>query len=113
MEGQLLFLICSFILDSTRFLLVPSDAQENGKTESTPFIIICWHTTPLQLIRRDALDKRHHAAIPRRPNMSQARDDLVHRLLGSRVGLDDYDRLKVLYRLLQDYYNVPCFPTCT
>ena len=37
----------------------------------------CWHATPLQLIRRDALDERHHAAIPRRPNMSQARDDLV------------------------------------
>ena len=34
--------------------------------------------------------------------MSQARDDLVHRLLGSRVGLGDYDRLKVLYGLLQD-----------
>ena len=104
MEGHGLFLICSFILDSTRFLLVPSDAQENGKTENTPFIIIYWHATPLQLIRRDALDERHHAAIPRRPNMSQARDNLVqcHRLLGSRVGLGDYDRLKVLYGLLQD-----------
>ena len=112
MEDHDLFLICSFILDSTSFLLVPSDAQENGK-QNTPFIIICWHATPLQLIRRDALDERHHAAIPRRPNTSQARDDLVHRLLGSRVGLGDYDRLKVLYGLLQDYCNVPCFPTCT
>ena len=87
---------------------MPSDAQENGKTENTPFIIICWNATPLQLIRRDALDERHHAAMPRRPNMLQARDDLVHRLLGSRVGLGDYDRLKVLYGLLQDYCNVPC-----
>ena len=68
---------------------------------------------PLQLIRRDALDERHHVTIPRRPNMSQVRDDLVHRLLGSRVGLGDYDRLKVIYGLLQDYYNVPCLPTCT
>ena len=81
MEDPGIFLMCSFILDSTGFLLVQSDAQENGKTENISFIIICCHTTPLQLIRRDALDERHHAAIPRRPNMSQARDDLVHRRL--------------------------------
>ena len=30
--------------------------------------------------------------------MSQSREDLVRSLLGSRVGIDDYDRLKVLYR---------------
>ena len=83
MEDHELFFICSFILDSTSFLLVPSDTQENGKTENIPFTIICWHATPLQLIRRDAVDERHRAAIPRRPNMSQARDDLVHRLFGS------------------------------
>ena len=102
MEDHGLFLISSIILDSTSFLLVPSDVQENGKTENIPFIIICWHATPPQLIRRDALDERHHAAIPRRPNMLQACDDLVHCLLGSRVGLGDYDRLNVLYGLLQD-----------
>ena len=57
----------------------------------------------------------HPVTISRRPNMSQARDDLVHRLLGSRVGLDDYDRLKVIYRSLQDYYtSLVCpMPTCT
>ena len=113
MEDHCLFFICSFILGSTCFLLVPSDAQENGKTENIPLIIICWHATPLQLIRKDALDDRYHLAIPRWPTMSQARDDLVHRLLGSRVGLDDYDRLKVLYHPLQDCYNVSWLPTCT
>ena len=80
------------------------------KTHHLSLHIIYWHATPLQLIRRDALDECHHAAIPRRPNMSHARDDLVHRLHGSRVGLGDYDRLKVLYGLLRDCCNVPCFP---
>ena len=59
------------------------------------------------------VDERHHTTIPRRPNISQGRDNLVHRLLGSGVGLDDYDRLKVLSRPLQDYSNVLCLPTCT
>ena len=107
MEDHGFFFISSFILGTTSFLLVPSEAQENGKTENTAFIIIWWHATRLQLIRRDALATCHHATIPRRP--------LVHRLLGSRVGLDDsdYDRLDVLCRPLQDYYNVPCLPTYT
>ena len=112
MEGHDLFLICLFIIDSASFLLVPSDAQKNDKTENTPFIIKCWHATPLQLIRRDALDERHHAAIPRRPNMSQARDNLSTVSLEAEL-VSVTDRLKVLYGLLQDYCNVPCFPTCT
>ena len=64
MENHGLLFKRSFILDSKGCLIVPSDAQENGKTENTPCIIICWHTTPLQLIRGDALDERHHAALP-------------------------------------------------
>ena len=77
MEDHCLFFICSFILGSTGFLLVPSGAHENGKAANTPLIIICWHDMPLQLIRKDALDERHHFAIPRWPTMSQARDHLV------------------------------------
>ena len=56
MEDHGLFFICSYILGSIGFLQVPSDAQENSNTENTPFIIICWHATPLQIIRRDALE---------------------------------------------------------
>ena len=36
MEDHGVFSLCSFILGSTGFLLVPSDAQENGKTENVP-----------------------------------------------------------------------------
>ena len=90
MEDHDLFFVCSFILGSTVFFTDTIRCARKWQTKKHP-IYQYIYATPLQFIRRDALDERHHAAISRRPNMSQARDDLVHRLLGSGVGLDDYD----------------------